>query len=79
MDIQRLTEEQMAKLVKAFGVSTVQSAFRDDKKARALGVSPIAENVQLRNINVGMFSGPRPSYQRYSAGPNATDVVRKVK
>ena len=79
MNLDRLTEAQMAKLVKAFGVSTVQAAFKDNKTARALGVSPIAENVQLRNNNVGMFSGPRPSYQRYSAGPNAHDVIKKVR
>jgi hypothetical protein len=35
--------------------------------------------VQFRNVNVGMFSGPRPSYQRYSASPAASDVIKKVK
>jgi hypothetical protein len=35
--------------------------------------------VQFRNVNVGVFSGPRASYQRYSASPAASDVIKKVK
>lgn len=34
--------------------------------------------VQFRNVNVGMFSGRRPSYQRYSASPAAADVMKKA-
>jgi len=39
------------------------------------GVFPRLSNVQFRNSNVGMFSGPRPSYQRYSTSYAARDVV----
>jgi len=35
-------------------------------------------NVQFRNINVGMFSGPRPSYGRYSLGQNALGAIRRT-
>lgn len=34
--------------------------------------------VQFRNVDVGMFSGPRPSYGRYSAAPGAYDVISKI-
>jgi len=34
---------------------------------------------QFRKINVGMFSGPRASYQRYSASLAAANVIKKVK
>jgi hypothetical protein len=34
--------------------------------------------VQFRNVDVGMFSGRRPSYQRYSASPAAYGVINKT-
>lgn len=38
-------------------------------------VLPRNSNVQFRNNNVGMFSGPRPSYQRYSTSFAARDAI----
>lgn len=38
-------------------------------------IFPRNTNVQFRNINVGMFSGPRPSYQRYSTSYAARDAI----
>lgn len=35
-------------------------------------------NPQFRNIRVGMFSGPRPSYQRYSLGANAAEALNRT-
>jgi len=35
-------------------------------------------SVQFRNVNVGMFSGPRPSYQRYSLGQNAFGALSRT-
>lgn len=43
--------------------------------AKPLGQFPRNANVQFRNNNVGMFSGPRPSYQRYSTSEAARDVI----
>lgn len=43
--------------------------------AKPLGQIPRNANVQFRNNNVGMFSGPRPSYQRYSTSEAARDVI----
>ena len=40
--------------------------------------NPRLSPVQFRNVNVGMFSGRRPSYQRYSASPAAADVMMRV-
>jgi hypothetical protein len=34
--------------------------------------------VQFRNVDVGMYSGRRPSYQRYSASPAAYGVINKT-
>jgi hypothetical protein len=42
---------------------------------KALPVKPNIFPVQFRNVDVGMFSGPRPSYGRYSASPAASDVA----
>jgi uncharacterized protein (DUF39 family) len=44
-------------------------------KAMTKPVFPRNTNVQFRNMNVGMFSGPRPSYQRYTVGLNAQSVL----
>lgn len=30
-----------------------------------------------RNQNVGMFSGPRPSYQRYNVSEQASDILNR--
>jgi len=40
-------------------------------------VFPRNNAVQFRNVDVGMFSGPRPSYGRYSVGGNSTDVLER--
>lgn len=33
----------------------------------------------IRNENVGMFSGPRPSYQRYNVSEQASDILNRSK
>jgi hypothetical protein len=50
------------------------------KKAKPAMAKPLGQysrnaNVQFRNNNVGMFSGPRPSYQRYATSEAARDVI----
>lgn len=37
-------------------------------------VKPV--NLGTTNSNVGMFSGPRPSYQKYQASPAASGVIK---
>ena len=39
---------------------------------------PRNTSVQFRNVNVGMFSGPRPSYQRYSVGATSTGILKRT-
>lgn len=78
MNLEEIHNLHADKLIKSFGVSTYQSAFRDDRAARALGNDDARTPVNLRNKDVGMFSGPRPSYVPYSASPAASDVIKKV-
>ena len=48
-------------------------------KAERSGVvpTPVNRNVEFRNANVGQFSGPRPSYQRYLVSEQAQDILNK--
>jgi len=39
---------------------------------------PRNTNIQFRNVNAGMFSGPRPSYQRYSVGATSTGILKRT-
>ena len=41
-------------------------------------IFPRNSQVQFRDTNVGMFSGPRMSYQRYSASPAAAGVFNRT-
>jgi len=34
--------------------------------------------VNIRNVNVGMFSGPRTSYQRYNLSNQSIDAIRRT-
>ena len=45
------------------------------RKKKSSTIVPRNSQVQLRNENVGMFSGPKPSYQRYSTSFAARDAV----
>lgn len=44
-------------------------------KKKSSAVVPRNSQVQLRNENVGMFSKPKPTYQRYSTSFAARDAV----
>jgi hypothetical protein len=59
----------------AKGNAKGKTAPKGKKEALNLGVVPRNSQVQLRNNNVGMFSGPRPSYGRYSTSFAARDAV----
>jgi hypothetical protein len=32
---------------------------------------------QFRNVNVGMYSGPKPTYQRYNVSEQASDILNR--
>jgi len=39
--------------------------------------TPANRNVEFRNVDVGQFSGPRPSYQRYLVSEDANDILNR--
>jgi len=48
------------------------------EKSTAMSLFPRNTSVQFRNTNVGMFSGPRPSYGSYSVGQNAFGALNRT-
>lgn len=48
------------------------------QKSTSMTLFPRNTSVQFRNTNVGMFSGPRPSYGRYSLGQNAFGALNRT-
>lgn len=48
-------------------------------RAERSGVIPTPRNrnAEFRNINIGQFSGPRPSYQRYNVSEQAQDILNR--
>lgn len=78
----------------AVGRTRAQRAFGPDKNQQPKGVSPkkrpskkappakkktVKKAEDIRNVNVGMFSGPRPSYQRYNVSERASDMLNRSK
>lgn len=79
----------------AVGRTRAQRAFGPDKNQPQKGVSPKKRPSKkastakkkaapkkaedIRNVNVGMFSGPRPSYQRYNVSERASDLLNRSK
>ena len=54
---------------------------RPSKKAEPAKVKKkaVKKAEDIRNVNVGMFSGPRPSYQRYNVSERASDLLNRSK
>lgn len=52
-----------------FGVNTEKKA--SSKKAKRSRVN------EFRNIHIGMFDGPRPSYGRYNVSEQASDILNR--
>lgn len=50
---------------------------RPSKKAPQKSKKKTAPDI--RNENRGMFSGPRPSYQRYNVSEQASDILNRSK
>lgn len=62
----------------ALGRTRAERALGEDYPKR--GVNTGASRVQeFRNINNGMFSGPRKTYGRYSVSSNALDALNRAK
>lgn len=75
----------------AVGRSRAERALGEDYPNKKKGVSPKKRRSKkapqkskkkktapdIRNENSGMFSGPRPSYQRYNVSEQASDVLNR--
>lgn len=58
----------------------IDPAWGRTRAERALGVTTGVGRVkEFRNINNGMFSGPRKTYGRYSVSSNALDALNRAK
>jgi hypothetical protein len=67
------------------------NALGDSKKIRAIGTAtggnnPKTEQKQLRsrvnefrNVHIGQFDGPRPTYGRYNVSEQAADILNRQK
>lgn len=55
----------------------VSPKARPSKKAPQKSKKKTAPDT--RNVNNGMFSGPRPSYQRYNVSEQASDILNRSK
>lgn len=60
----------------AVGRTRAERAFGPKKKA-AKGKKPTSKAKNIRNKNVGMFSGPRPSYVPYNVSEQAQDILNR--
>jgi hypothetical protein len=68
----------------AVGRSRAERAFGPDKgkeppkkKKKAALKKPRSVSNEVRNVNNGMFSGPRPTYGRYNVSEQAQDVLNR--
>jgi hypothetical protein len=54
-------------------------ALGKTKAQRAGIVGPVnrSRNAEFRNINVGQYSGPRPSYVPYQVSEQAQDILNR--
>lgn len=65
---------------RAFGEYSETPMVKKQQKAKkkAVAKKKVANpNNEYRVTNPGMFSGPRPSYQRYEVGQAASDALNK--
>lgn len=67
---------------RAFG-ETLKSGGVSPKKRRSKKAPQKSKKKKtapdIRNENRGMFSGPRPSYQRYNVSEQASDILNRSK
>ena len=54
-------------------------AYRSGVLTQNLPASKKLSGAQWRNVNKGMFSGPRPSYQGYNGNENSKDILNRSK
>ncbi len=61
----------------AVGRSRAERAFGPDKKTGKKKKKKPSSAKGVRNTNVGMFSGPRPSYVPYNVSEQAQDILNR--
>mgnify|MGYP003342245652 FL=1 len=63
----------------AVGRTRAERAFGPKTKAKKAKVKakPVNKAKNIRNKNVGMFSGPRPSYVPYNVSEQASDILNR--
>lgn len=47
------------------------------QRSGAIGSVNRSRNTEFRNVNIGQYSGPRPSYQRYNVSEQAVDILNR--
>jgi hypothetical protein len=54
-------------------------AWGNNKAQRSGALGPVRpkRTSEFRNINVGQYSGPRASYQRYNVSEQAQDILNR--
>lgn len=65
--------------MRAFGESypkEVKKTVKKVAKKTAKKPSPVKD---IRNTNVGMFAGPKPTYGRYNVSEQAADLLNRSK
>jgi hypothetical protein len=76
-------------MINGVGIKSSTSSYKPDveptlgntpiqQPSSAMSLFPRNTAVQFRNTNVGMFSGPRPSYQRYSTNLASAGVLNRT-
>jgi hypothetical protein len=58
----------------AVGRTRAERAFGPDKKTKK---KPLNKAKNVRNQNVGQFSGPRPNYVPYNVSEQAQDILNR--
>ena len=58
----------------AVGRTKAERAFGPDKTKKK---KPLNKAKNIRNKNVGQFSGPRPSYVPYNVSEQAQDILNR--
>jgi hypothetical protein len=48
-------------------------------KAQRAGLTPNprSRNMEFRNVSLGQYTAPKPSYQRYNVSEQAQDILNK--
>jgi hypothetical protein len=64
---------------RAFGPDKPKESTAKKKKATPPLKKPRSTINDVRNLNNGMFSGPKPTYGRYNVSEQAADLLNRSK